>query len=41
MSADSPTKVPVVLYQTVGGAEVVLDWIRGLDEATATRSART
>lgn len=28
-----PRKVSVVFYRTAGGAEVVLDWIRGLDDA--------
>lgn len=32
MSGETPTQIPVVFYQTAGGAEVVLDWIRGLDE---------
>ena len=32
MSDDTPTRIPVVFYQTTGGAELVLDWIRGLDE---------
>ena len=32
MSDDTPTRIPVVFYRTAGGAEVVLDWIRGLDE---------
>lgn len=29
-------KIPVVFYQTLAGAEVVLDWLRGLDEADRT-----
>jgi phage-related protein len=27
---DSPRKTPVVFYRTSAGAEVVLDWLRGL-----------
>ena len=30
--ADDPRKIPVVFYRTAGGAEVVLDWLRGLGE---------
>ena len=33
MPGDSPRKIPVVFYRTRGGAEVVRDWLRGLDEA--------
>lgn len=32
MAGEAPTKIPVVFYRTAGGAEVVLDWIRELDE---------
>jgi len=32
MSADRPRKVPVVFYRTRAGAEVVRDWLRGLDQ---------
>lgn len=28
-----PRKIPVVFYRTPAGAEVVLDWLRGLSEA--------
>jgi phage-related protein len=28
-----PRKIRVVFYRTASGAEVVLDWLRGLDEA--------
>lgn len=28
----SARKIPVVFYQTATGAEVVLDWLRGLDQ---------
>jgi phage-related protein len=31
MSASRPRKMPVVFYQTRAGAEVVRDWLRGLD----------
>jgi phage-related protein len=30
---DKPPRIPVVFYQTPAGAEVVLDWLRGLDQA--------
>ena len=30
--AEHPRKIPVVFYRTWAGAEVVLDWLRGLDE---------
>src|ERR1700758_3518784 len=33
MSGSGPHKIPVVFYRTQGGAEVVRDWLRGLDEA--------
>jgi phage-related protein len=29
--ARTPRKIPVVFYQTPSGAEVVLDWLRGLE----------
>jgi phage-related protein len=29
---DRPRKIPVVFYRTPAGAEVVRDWLRGLDE---------
>jgi phage-related protein len=29
----TPHKIPIVFYRTSAGAEVVLDWLRGLDEA--------
>jgi Phage derived protein Gp49-like (DUF891) len=29
----SPHKIPVVFYRTPGGAEVVRDWLRSLDDA--------
>lgn len=32
MSKAPPTKIPAVFYRTRGGAEVVLDWVRSLDE---------
>jgi phage-related protein len=32
LNDDPPTKIPVVFYQTEGGTEVVLDWLRDLDE---------
>ena|SRR5215211_8094000 len=31
--ADRPRKVAVVFYRTAAGAEVVRDWLRGLDES--------
>ena len=33
MTDGAPQKVPVVFYRTPAGAEVVRDWLRGLDEA--------
>src|SRR6185437_6266911 len=30
--ARGPRKIPVVFYRTPAGAEVVRDWLRGLDE---------
>jgi phage-related protein len=33
MAGDAPRKIPVVFYRTRSGAEVVRDWLRGLDEA--------
>lgn len=30
--ADRPRKIPVMFYRTPAGGEVVLDWLRGLDE---------
>lgn len=33
MSAEPPRKIPVMFYRTAAGAEVVRDWLRGLDEA--------
>jgi phage-related protein len=33
MSGSGPQKIPVVFYRTQGGAEVVRDWLRGLDDA--------
>ena len=32
MEADRPRKIPVVFYRTLAGAEVVRDWLRGLEE---------
>jgi phage-related protein len=32
MAAEAPRKIPVVFYRTRGGAEVVRDWLRSLDE---------
>lgn len=29
---DRSSRIPVVFYQTSAGAEVVLDWLRGLDQ---------
>ena len=37
MAPESPRKIPVVFYRTLGGAEVVRDWLRDL--AAADRSA--
>jgi hypothetical protein len=31
MSAERPSKIPVVFYRTVAGAEVVRNWLRSLD----------
>ena len=33
MPGEVPRKIPVVFYRTRSGAEVVRDWLRGLDEA--------
>jgi phage-related protein len=33
MDPDRPRKIPVVFYRTPAGAEVVRDWLRGLEEA--------
>lgn len=33
MPGKGPRKIPVVFYRTQGGAEVVRDWLRSLDEA--------
>ena len=33
MSGSGPQKIPVVFYRTPGGAEVVRDWLRSLDDA--------
>lgn len=33
MASNPPRKIPVVFYRTRGGAEVVRDWLRDLDEA--------
>jgi len=33
MATEPPRKIPVVFYRTRGGAEVVRDWLRDLDEA--------
>lgn len=33
MSDRGPHKMPVVFYRTSGGAEVVRDWLRSLDDA--------
>jgi phage-related protein len=32
MAQKPPRKIPVVFYRTRGGAEVVRDWLRSLDE---------
>jgi phage-related protein len=32
MAGSDPRKIPVVLYRTRGGGEIVRDWLRGLDE---------
>ena len=32
MVGDVPHKIPVVFYRTRGGAELVRDWLRSLDE---------
>lgn len=33
MPGSGPRKIPVVFYRTRGGAEVVRDWLRSLDDA--------
>jgi phage-related protein len=33
MAGKAPRKIPVVFYRTRGGAEVVRDWLRSLDES--------
>jgi len=33
MPGSDPRKIPVVFYRTLGGAEVVRDWLRSLDDA--------
>jgi len=33
MATELPRKIPVVFYRTRGGAEVVRDWLRGLEPA--------
>jgi hypothetical protein len=35
MAGDAPHKIPVVFYRTRGGAELVRDWLRSLDEELA------
>jgi phage-related protein len=32
MAAEAPRKLPVLFYQTRGGAELVRDWLRSLDD---------
>ena len=32
MASDTHRKIPVVFYRTPGGAELVRDWLRALDE---------
>lgn len=32
MAIERPRKIPVVFYRTRAGAEVVRDWLRGMDE---------
>jgi phage-related protein len=32
MPPEQPRKIPAVFYRTPGGAEIVLDWLRSLDE---------
>lgn len=32
MPAERPQKIPLVFYRTRGGAEVVRDWLRALDD---------
>lgn len=32
MEREPPRKIPVVFYRTAAGAEVVRDWLRGLDD---------
>lgn len=33
MASELPRKIPVMFYRTRGGAEVVRDWLRAMDEA--------
>jgi phage-related protein len=33
MDPDRPRKIPVAFYRTPAGAEVVRDWLRGLEES--------
>jgi phage-related protein len=33
MAGSNPRKIPVVFYRTRGGAEIVRDWLRRLDDA--------
>jgi phage-related protein len=33
MAADAPRKLPVLFYRTRGGAELVRDWLRSLDDS--------
>lgn len=33
MPGSGPRKIPVVFYRTLGGAEVVRDWLRSSDDA--------
>jgi|SRR5690349_13984804 phage-related protein len=33
MTGSNPRKIPVVFYRTRGGAEIVRDWLRHLDDA--------
>jgi phage-related protein len=32
MAGEAPRKIPVVFYRTRGGAELVRDWLRSLDD---------
>jgi phage-related protein len=32
MALEPPRKIPIVFYRTRGGAEIVRDWLRDLDE---------